>query len=63
MNTQYGVMGTDINYMIIEEDGKMWLQVCQGKLIVKFPITRTVIAGLHFGVGNEDIKWRKTTTK
>ena len=54
-------MGTDINYMIIEEEGKMWLQVCQGKLIVKFPITRTVIAGLHFAVGNEDIKWHTTT--
>lgn len=63
MNTQYGVMGTNINYMIIEEDGKMYLQVCEGKTVVKFPITRTVIAGLHFGVGNDEIKWRKTDTK
>lgn len=51
MNTQFGVLAkNNINYMILEEDGKMFLQICEGKTVVKFPITKSIIATLNWHV-------------
>lgn len=55
INSQYGVMCENINYLIIETEGKMYLQVCQGKTIIKFPITKCVIAGLNWHVNGGEL--------
>ncbi len=54
MNTQSGVLAKNgINYMILEEGDKMYLQVCEGKNVVKFPITKEVISTLNWLVDND----------
>ncbi len=56
MNTQSGVLAKNgINYMILEEGDKMYLQVCEGKNVVKFPITKEVISTLNWLVNNDTV--------
>jgi uncharacterized protein (DUF169 family) len=56
MNTQYGVLAKNgINYTVLEEGDKMYLRICEGKVVLKFPITKEVISTLNWLVNKDTI--------